>query len=143
MVALQLKMRSKEVVPVPRRIGKQRKQAGLLPGTLVYAGGKRVERVPITLINYDKTHFHEKETGTIEKYFPFRDESTVAWINIDGIHDVELLEKLGEHFEQGADYLAYAFLDITVDNYFPILERIGDRVDRSSVSRGRIRWCGA
>lgn len=53
-------------------------------------------------------------------------------------------EKLGEQFEpvrerirkgkgymqqQGADYLAYAIMDSAIDMYFPILEKIGDRLD--------------
>ncbi|EYF04253.1 magnesium/cobalt transporter CorA [Chondromyces apiculatus] len=30
---------------------------------------------------------------------------------------------------RGADYLAYALLDSVVDNFFPLLERIGDRIE--------------
>ena len=31
--------------------------------------------------------------------------------------------------EYGADYLAYAILDLVIDNYFPIIEKIGDRLN--------------
>jgi magnesium transporter len=31
--------------------------------------------------------------------------------------------------EYGADYLAYAILDLVIDNYFPIIEQIGDRLN--------------
>ncbi len=31
--------------------------------------------------------------------------------------------------EYGADYLAYAILDLVIDNYFPIIENIGDRLN--------------
>ena len=147
----------------------------------------------------------------VEDCFPSKDEPTVTWINIDGVHDVETVEKIGEHFgihplvqedivhtgqrpkmedfddylyivlkmlffddekneisaeqislivgdryvisfqerkgdvfepirerlrgrkgriiKQGADYLAYALLDIIVDNYFSILEKTGDKME--------------
>jgi magnesium transporter len=35
----------------------------------------------------------------------------------------------GRIVSQGADYLAYALLDIIVDNYFVVLESVGDRVE--------------
>ena len=39
--------------------------------------------------------------------------------------------KLGKGYirHQGADYLAYAILDAIVDNYFPILESLGEKLD--------------
>ena len=36
---------------------------------------------------------------TIEECFPFKDTPTVTWINIDGIHEAEIVEKIGTHFE--------------------------------------------
>jgi magnesium transporter len=35
----------------------------------------------------------------------------------------------GRMRESGADYLAYAILDLLIDNYFPIVEKIGDRLN--------------
>lgn len=35
----------------------------------------------------------------------------------------------GHHRSLGADYLAYSILDATVDGYFPVVERFGDRLD--------------
>jgi len=78
---------------------KTSKKPGLPPGTLVYTGEKRDEKVGIALIDYDETQFQEKEAQTIEECFPFKDTPTVTWINIDGVHDVELIEKLGRHFD--------------------------------------------
>ncbi|MFB0509709.1 MAG: magnesium/cobalt transporter CorA, partial [bacterium] len=34
----------------------------------------------------------------IEECFPFKDKPTVTWINIDGIHKVEVIEKIGNCF---------------------------------------------
>lgn len=63
---------------MPIRISKRRKQAGLPPGTLIYEGEKRIERVRIALIDYDETHIQEKEAAAIEECFPFKDEPA-AW----------------------------------------------------------------
>jgi len=41
----------------------------------------------------------QQEVETIEECFPFRDEPTVTWINIDGLHEVEIIEKIGNHFD--------------------------------------------
>jgi len=190
---------------------KTSKKAGLAPGTLVHDGDKKVEKAKITIIDYDATQFQEKEVETIEECFPFRDTPTVTWINIDGLHEVGIIEKIGKHFsihpliledilhtgqrpkmedfedyiflvvkmfyhderdseikmeqvslllgsnfvisfqERGgdifnpirerirnhkgrirrmkADYLGYALLDTIVDNYFIILEKIGEDIE--------------
>ena len=74
------------------------KKAGLAPGTLVHVGKERLEKVKITVLDYDKTYFEEKTVANIEDVFPVKDTSTVSWINIDGVHDISIIEKLGEAF---------------------------------------------
>ena len=49
-------------------------------------------------MDYDESHFQEKEVKTIEECFIFKDKPTVTWINVDGLHEVEMLEKLSECF---------------------------------------------
>jgi len=77
----------------------QTKKAGLPPGTLVYTGEKKVESVRITVIDYDEQHCDEKQIRSVEECFPFKATPTVTWVNIDGLHDVEVIEKLGQAFE--------------------------------------------
>jgi magnesium transporter len=197
---------------MPRLVRRKSKQkAGLVPGTLVYTGEKKVGKVRIRIIDYDETKLEEKEAETVEECFPFKDKPTVTWINIDGLHDLELIEKIGRQFglhplvledivntgqrpkledfedhvfvvlkmlyydqekneleaeqislifgqnfvisfqervgdifdpirerirtskgrvrKAGADYLAYALIDSIVDNYFVILEQLGERIE--------------
>ena len=162
----------------------------------------------ITLIDYDEQNFQEKQVSSIEECFEFKETPTITWINIDGIHEVDVVEKLGKHFDlhplsledildtnqrpkfedfekylfivlkmlsygdeieeeqvslvlgenfvisfqervgdvfepirdrirnskgrirkSGADYLCYSLMDAVVDNYFSILERIGDKIE--------------
>lgn len=196
---------------MPKLVIKRSKKVGLPPGTPVHVGEKKIGRVRIKIIDYDEAQFQEKEAKTVEECFPFKDKLTVTWINIDGIHQVDIIEKIGNHFnihplvledivntgqrpkmedfvnyifivlkmlyydetesktkaEQvsiilgsnfvisfqesegdvfdpirerirndrgrirklGADYLAYALIDTIVDNYFIILEKLGEKIE--------------
>ena len=75
------------------------KRAGSAPGTLVHVGEKRAEKAKISLLDYDASHLAEKPLAVIEDAFPLKDEPTTTWINVDGIHDIDLIEKIGGHFQ--------------------------------------------
>ena len=77
---------------------KKSKKVTLPPGTLVYTGEKKTEEVRITIMDYDESQFQEKEAKKVEDCFPFKDKPTVTWINIDGIHKLDIIEKIGTHF---------------------------------------------
>jgi magnesium transporter len=81
-----------------RLIKKRSHKVGLPPGTLVHVGERKAENVKIRILDYDEAQFEEKEAKIIEESFPFKDKPTVTWINIDGLHEVEIIEKLGSHF---------------------------------------------
>jgi magnesium transporter len=196
---------------MPKLTKKRSKKAGLPPGTLVHIGERKAEELKITIIDYDEVHFQEREIEKIEECFVFRDRPTITWINVDGLHQVEILETLGECYglhplvledilntdqrpkmedygdyiyivlkmldqnnkgneivteqislilgpnfvfsfqeragdtfdqirerirnskgrirKMGADYLAYTLLDSIVDNYFIILEKLGEKIE--------------
>lgn len=196
---------------MPELMKKRSRKAGLPPGTLIHVGERKTEEVKITIMDYDDTQLQEKEAKTFDECFPYKGRPTVTWINVDGIHQVETLEKLGECFEvhpltledvlntdqrpkmedfgdymyivlkmfsyndrnneilieqisfilgsnfvlsfqenvgdvfdpirerirngkgrirkMGADYLLYSLLDAIVDNYFIILEKIGEQIE--------------
>jgi magnesium transporter len=184
------------------------KKAGLPPGTLVGDDAKGAAPVKITVIDYGEDSYEEKELEEITDCRLFRETPTVTWVNVGGVHRIEVLEELGECFgihslvledianteqrpktedfgdylfvvlkmldyegdeveteqvsmvlghnyvlsfqeregdvfdavrerirnakgrvrKMGPDYLAYALLDAVVDNYFVILEQIGEKV---------------
>jgi magnesium transporter len=196
---------------MPKLIKKRSRKSGLPPGTLVHIGEKKAEMPKITLIDYDESHFQEREVKKIEECFLFKEKPSVTWINVDGLHQVEVIEKLGECYglhplvledilntdqrpktedygeylyvvlkalelsnksneieteqislilgpnfvfsfqeregdtfdpirdrirnnkgrirKMGADYLAYTLLDSVIDNYFIILERLGEQIE--------------
>jgi len=74
------------------------KKAGMPPGTLHPNGEPRTGPVRITVIDYDADHVEERKVEAIEECFPYRDTATVTWINIDGLANTEVIEKIGRHF---------------------------------------------
>ncbi len=192
-------------------IKKRSKKAGLPPGTLVHIGEEKSAKTKIHLFEYDNLNFKEKEFDALEECFLFKEAPTVTWIDVEGVHQVEILEKLGncfgihplmledilntdqrpkiEEYEEdlfivlkslslndktgmieaeqislilrgnsllsfrekegrvflpiqermrngkgrlrkmGPDYLAYTLLDVIVDQYFFILEKLGEKIE--------------
>jgi magnesium transporter len=174
-------------------------------------GEERYERVKLSVISYDQVNLQEKVINKVEEVFSFRNKPSVTWLNIDGVHQIEMLEQVGQHFglhplvlediastsqrpkmedfddyifvvlrmlrfdekenetkteqislllgpdfvisfqekegdvfdsirerirnnkgrirKMGADYLAYALIDAVVDNYFMILEKLGETIE--------------
>ncbi len=83
---------------MPRFIKKQLKKAGTSPGTLVHVGEQKVDETRITLIDYDEAHLEERVLDDIKEAFPLKDLPTVTWINIDGLHEIDTIEKVGQNF---------------------------------------------
>ena len=74
------------------------KKTGLSPGTLVHVGDQKIETARISVMSYDQSRVEEKEFNRIEESFIYKDTEPVTWINIDGLHEIELIEKIGTHF---------------------------------------------
>jgi len=83
---------------MPRFIKKQLRKAGASPGTLIHIGEQKVDETQMTLIDYDEEHLQERVLDGIEEAFPLKDLPTVTWINIDGLHQLDIIEKVGRHF---------------------------------------------
>jgi len=73
-------------------------KTGAPPGTIVYFGEERTSKVKISLIEYSETAFIEKDFYDFEECLNHVDPTMVKWINVDGIHDVSVIEKIGKAF---------------------------------------------
>jgi len=82
-----------------RRSKRDSRKAGLAPGTLVHIGERMLETAQITVMDYDENTFEEKQVGRVEECFGFKTTPTVSWINIDGLHDISIIEGIGQHFD--------------------------------------------
>lgn len=82
-----------------KKIKKSTRISGLTSGTILHAGEKKSDGIKVTIIDYNEAQFQEKEVKKAEECFPFKDKPTVTWINIDGLDDFEIMEKVGKHFD--------------------------------------------
>jgi magnesium transporter len=64
----------------------------------VHIGEKKVDKVRITVIDYDEGRCEEKVVERVEDCLSYRDKKSVTWINVDGIHQVEVMESFGKCF---------------------------------------------
>ncbi|AKB19956.1 magnesium/cobalt transporter CorA [Methanosarcina sp. WWM596] len=81
------------------KLGKKQLQVGLAPGTLVYVGEKKAERIVISLCAYNSEELIEKELQTVGECLTFKDKPGMnLWVNVDGLDQIEVIEKLGSYF---------------------------------------------
>ncbi len=83
----------------PEFVTQQRvEKSGLPPGTLDVVNSTEKEEVIITLIEYNENTFSEKRIITFQEIIDCQHTATVKWINVDGIHDINLVEQIGKAF---------------------------------------------
>lgn len=194
-----------------RYSGNRSQKAGLAPGTPVHIGKRKLDKVSLTVYEYNEKSLRKFIPDTMEECTRKNLEASVRWINIDGLHNTDILEQLGKNFnlhplvvedmlnteqrpkledygnyvfivarmlsyddsnksivteqqsivlgrdyvitagekegdvfnpvrerlasdnsrirKMGSDYLAYSILDSIVDNYFIVLEKLGDEIE--------------
>lgn len=69
---------------------------GAPPGTLFYNGVQTDSRVKITLIEFNEKDFFEREFFDLNECVLHFKEDMVKWINVEGVHNTELIEKIGK-----------------------------------------------
>jgi len=83
-----------------QKIVKSRSQKrGLPPGSLVHIGDKKRESTKIELIEYNEDSFVQKEIGPDDLPGVNNHKATVKWINVEGLHEVDILAKIGQVFD--------------------------------------------
>ncbi len=75
---------------------KRSRKSGLPPGALVHIGERKADEIKITVMDYDEAGCREECVASIESCFVFKDSPSVTWINVDGLHNVENIQKLGD-----------------------------------------------
>jgi magnesium transporter len=99
-----------------RRKGKQ-KAAGLPPGTIVYTGDAREEAAELYHLRYTPEAVVEDRISA-EQLSRIAEREGVHWLRVEGIHDVNTLQRVGEAFALHALTLE----DITNTTHRPKLE---------------------
>lgn len=88
---------NKTTTPFAERFHKRRSvKSGLPPGTLVHIGNDSERSAKISVIGYAPDRFEERQFSRIDQYLADSCTGAVVWVNVEGIHDVELIRALGE-----------------------------------------------
>ncbi|MEW5894751.1 MAG: magnesium/cobalt transporter CorA [Candidatus Omnitrophota bacterium] len=87
----------KKIISMPK-IFSSTKDIGLPPGTICVPVKPPQEKVRITVFDYTESYVTENELKDIEECFCLRDKASITWINIDGVHDCDLIQKIDAHF---------------------------------------------
>lgn len=77
---------------------KRSKKAGLPPGSLIHVSNIIPEKVKISLIDYSETFFVEKENVSISESVASLHDQSITWINVEGISDPKIIERIGKEF---------------------------------------------
>ena len=88
----------KQLYPFKKK-SRASEKIGLPPGSLVYLGEKKVEKVKITLTEYDENKYETYEIESAEEIEPFTDTPEVTWLNVCGLHETDFLKSIGEKFK--------------------------------------------
>lgn len=78
-------------------VQKRSKKSGLPPGTLIHIGEQKTEVVKIALFNYAGARYDERVVTILDELQPPADE-TVTWVDVGGVHKVDVLEAFGKQF---------------------------------------------
>ncbi|QGY46102.1 magnesium/cobalt transporter CorA [Maribellus comscasis] len=72
---------------------------GQAPGSLIFIGDQKIATPIIKVMEYDTDSLIEKELTGINEGAINTKAQGVTWINIFGIHDIDMIQKMGELFE--------------------------------------------
>jgi magnesium transporter len=75
------------------------KNVGAPPGTMEYTGDVQGDRIKISLIQYNEQDFSEQDFYDLSECLSQVKKNDVTWINVNGIHRTEVIEKIGKLYD--------------------------------------------
>ncbi|MBU4235040.1 MAG: magnesium/cobalt transporter CorA [Proteobacteria bacterium] len=69
------------------------------PGSVVFVGSQKMDQARVTVMDYDHGNLRELELQDLAEGARFKKTDTATWINVDGVHDTDLIMEIGRSFE--------------------------------------------
>ena len=101
---------------------KRSKKAGLPPGTLIHTGDRTSDKTRMVVYEYGAGHFIETDITAMDNLQAYKTGTQPRWINVYGLSQIDILEKLGYGF--GVHPLVLE--DIVNTDQRPKMEDYGD-----------------
>jgi magnesium transporter len=83
---------------MPRLPHKRSRKSGLPPGTPVHIGERKTGAPRLSLMYYDGEQLVEEEVTDVSVCRTWLSRPGVTWINVEGVHQIDLLEQFGTVF---------------------------------------------
>ena len=71
---------------------------GMSPGSLIFTGVKKTDKIEVSLFDYNSNTCKEMKVIDIDELAGYKNNPNVTWINITGLHDVNMLDRVGNIF---------------------------------------------
>ncbi len=68
------------------------------PGTLEYVGKEVPTDTVVKLVEFNEEFYQQKVIKTMNDCRPNFNENHVNWLDVDGVHEVEIVEAIGKHY---------------------------------------------
>lgn len=102
---------------------KRSHKTGLAPGTMLHTGEKKEDNISITVANYNERYESFDECKDAEDAISkVKGRGYVTWINVDGLHDLDSIRRIGEKYKLHPLLLE----DIVSTDQRPKVEDYGD-----------------
>lgn len=85
---------------------KRKEDIGLSPYELKFRGKKKADEVRIRVIDFDLEEVRETEITNMGELKQFRNQESITWINVDGLHNEQIIRDISDIFSIPADILS-------------------------------------
>lgn len=100
MISIAMKESKKQRKTKRKRKPYSTSKAGMPPGMFIFTGDQKMEKTAIELLVYDEKDALQFSLDNIEEAFKIiKDTSQTAWLNIIGLHETEVIEKIIKEYD--------------------------------------------
>ena len=79
-------------------IGTKPRKTGMMPGSLVFTGKRKMKNVSLEAFCYNQEEVRRIPLRSADEIPGLLQEDCRLWLNINGLHDSELIRRIGEIF---------------------------------------------
>lgn len=91
---------------MPLHTIKKKEDIGLSPYTIKFRGERKSDNVVLEVFDFDGNNLNEFTVENEEQLSLLKNPQTITWLNIDGLHNEELMQKLSSSIPIPADVMS-------------------------------------
>lgn len=96
-------LNTKDILAVSRSLTgftkKRKEDIGLAPDDISFRGERKMDKVLLRMVDYDPVALKEETVEKVQTVLEHRNNPTVTWFNIDGLHDTKVIEDIADGFD--------------------------------------------